>query len=190
MARIIHTKIHRNRYSIPVFTRMCPASIALYTCTSRLEALLMKVTCLFAVGLALWLPPAIIAQANRTIAGSIKNVTGDAVLRRGPDSMPVKEGTHIFPHDVLETAAAASLGIILQDGTRVAMGPNTRLEIDTYLYSPGEGKLECLLRLVRGAMVYVSGKMAQLSPGSTKVETPVGLVALRGTELAISLEDR
>jgi hypothetical protein len=102
--------------------------------------------------------------------------------------MPVKEGLHILPHDVLETGGGARLGMILQDGTRVAMGPNTRLEIDTYIYSPGEGKLESLLRLVRGAMVYVSGKMAQLSPGSTKVETPVGVVGLRGTELAVSLE--
>jgi hypothetical protein len=148
----------------------------------------MKAACLIAVGLLLSLPPAATAQTAPTIAGSIKKVTGDAVLRRGTDSLTVKEGLHILPHDVLETAAGASLGIILQDGTRVAMGPNTRLDIDTYLYSPGEGKLKSLLRLVRGTMVYVSGKMAQLSPDSTKVETPVGVVGLRGTAFAISLE--
>ena len=68
------------------------------------------------------------------------------------------------------------------------MGANTRLEIDTYLYSPGEGKVALLVRLLRGAMVYVSGKMASLSPGSTKVETPVGVVGLRGTEVAITVE--
>jgi hypothetical protein len=102
--------------------------------------------------------------------------------------MPVKEGMHILPHDVFETGAGASLGLILQDGTRVAMGANTSLEIDTFLYQPSEGKLSLLLRLARGVMVYVSGKMAQLSPGSVKVETPVGVVGLRGTELAISLE--
>src|SRR5262252_4657454 len=147
----------------------------------------MKTACLIAVGLVLSLSPAAIAQAT-PIAGSIKKVTGDAILRRGTDSVTVKEGLHILPHDVLETAGGASVGVILQDGTRVAMGPNTRLEIDTFLYSPGEGKLASLLRLIRGTMVYVSGKMAQLSPGSTKVETPVGVVGLRGTEFAISLE--
>ena len=145
-------------------------------------------TCLIAVGLALSLSLAAIAQTTGSIAGSVKKVTGDAVLRRGVDTIAVKEGLHILPHDVLETAAEASIGIILQDGTRVAMGPNTKLEIDTYVYSPGEGKLESLLRLIRGAMVYVSGKMAQLSPGSMKVETPVGVVGLRGTQFAISLE--
>src|SRR5215831_4589843 len=148
----------------------------------------MQATSLIAVGLALSLSPAGSAQTTRSIAGSVKKVTGDAVLRRGADRIPVKEGLHILPHDALETAGDASIGIILQDGTRVAMGPNTRLEIDTYLYSPGEGKLESLLRLIRGVLVYVSGKMTQLSPGSAKVETPVGVVGLRGTEFAVSIE--
>jgi hypothetical protein len=144
--------------------------------------------CAVALGVLLLLTVPASAQANRSIAGSVKKVSGSAVLQRGSDSIPAKEGLHLLPHDVLETGADASLGIILQDGTRVAMGPNTRLEIDTYLYSPGEGKLESLLRLVRGVMVYVSGKMAQLSPGSTKVETPVGSVGLRGTEVGILLQ--
>jgi hypothetical protein len=148
----------------------------------------MQAASVIAVGLALSLCAAGTAQTTGSIAGSVKKVTGDAILLRGTDRIPIKPGLHVLMHDVLETAAGASIGIILQDGTRVALGPNTRLEIDTYLYSPGEGKLESLLRLVRGAMVYVSGKMAQLSPGSAKVVTPVGVVGLRGTELAISLE--
>jgi hypothetical protein len=68
------------------------------------------------------------------------------------------------------------------------MGANSTVEIDRYLFEPGEGKLGMLLRLVRGVMVYVSGKMSELSPDSVKVETPVGVVGLRGTELGISLE--
>lgn len=139
-------------------------------------------------GVVLLLPLVALAQVARPIAGSVKKITGQAALRRGADRMPVKEGMHILPHDVFETGAGASLGLILQDGTRVAMGANTSLEIDTFLYQPSEGKLSLLLRLARGVMVYVSGKMAQLSPGSVKVETPVGVVGLRGTELAISLE--
>src|SRR5215467_3376250 len=148
----------------------------------------MKAASVIGAVLALSLPLVAFAQADRSIAGSVKKFTGDANVKRGADSIPVKEGMHILPHDVLETADGASIGIILQDGTRVAMGANTRLEIDTYLYSPGEGKLALLVRLLRGAMVYVSGKMALLSPGSAKVETPVGVVGLRGTEVAITVE--
>ena len=115
-------------------------------------------------------------------------MTGEVVLRRGADRLPVKEGMHLLQHDVLETPAGASVGFILEDGTRVAMGGNTTVEIERFLFDPGEGKLSLLLKLLRGVMVYVSGKMAQLSPDSVRVETPVGVVGLRGTELAISLE--
>ena len=138
--------------------------------------------------IALALPLALMAQVVQPIAGSVKKVSGDGVVFRGTERIPVKEGMHLLPHDVLETAAGGSLGFILQDGTRVAMGANTRLEIDRFLFEPSEGKLDLLLRLVRGVMVYVSGKMGELSPGSVRVETPVGVVGLRGTELAISLE--
>ena len=72
------------------------------------------------------------------------------------------------------------------------MGANTTGEIDRYSCTsrakenPGK-----MLRLVRGVMVYVSGKVCQFfSADSVKVETPVGVVGLRGTEVAISLEGR
>jgi hypothetical protein len=42
--------------------------------------------------------------------------------------------------------------------------------------------------MARGAMVYVSGKIAQFSPGSVSVETPVGVLGLRGTEFAVALD--
>jgi hypothetical protein len=129
--------------------------------------------------------PGLSAQA---FAGTVKKVTGDAVLRRGTDRVPIKEGLHLVVHDVLETPAGGSVGFILRDGTRVAMGASTTLEIDRYLFEPGEGKVGVLLKLLRGVMVYLSGRMSDLAPDSVKVETPVGVVGLRGTELGISLE--
>jgi hypothetical protein len=34
---------------------------------------------------------------------------------------------------------------------------------------------------------YFSGRIAKLAPGSVTVETPVGVVGLRGTRLAVSI---
>ncbi len=79
------------------------------------------------------------------------------------------------------------MGVILQDGTRVSLGPNTSLEIDRFAYEPVEGRFALLLRLTKGVMAFISGKISQFSPGSVQIETPVGVVGLRGTELGISL---
>jgi hypothetical protein len=138
-----------------------------------------------AVVLFLAVAPRTWAQA---FAGTVKNVTGDVVLRRGTERIAVKEGLHLLPNDIVETPAGGSAGFILRDGTRVAMGASSTVEIDRYLFDPGEGKLGMLLRVLRGVVVYVSGKMSELSPGAVKVETPVGVVGLRGTKLGISLE--
>jgi hypothetical protein len=136
---------------------------------------------LFVTGPVMW---------GQAFAGTVKRVRGNVTLRRGSTRAAVKEGLHLFERDVLETPSGGSVGFILRDGTRVAMGANTTLEIDRYLFDPGQGKVGMLLRVVRGAMVYVSGKMGELSPESVKVETPVGVVGLRGTEFGVSLEGK
>ena len=122
------------------------------------------------------------------IAGSVKSVQGAAFVRRGTERQPVREGMHLVVNDVLETAADGRLAVILQDGTRLALGPNAELRMDKFVYQPAEGKFALLLRLSRGALAYVSGKIAQFSADSASVETPAGVIGLRGTHFAVSIE--
>ncbi len=136
--------------------------------------------------LCLWL--ALPALGAETIVGSVKTVHGGVVVRRGAETLPCQEGLHLIPQDTLQTSADGALGVILQDGTRIALGPNTELKIDQFVYQPVEGKFDLLVRLARGVMAYVSGKIAQFSPESIRVETPVGMVGMRGTHFAISLD--
>jgi len=128
------------------------------------------------------------AQEAPPVVGSIKIARGSVTVHRGTSDIVAMEGAHLQAHDSLRTGANGALGIILQDGTRVSMGPNTVLEIDRFVYEPASGTFGMLLRLTRGVIAYISGKMAEFSPASIRVETPVGIVGLRGTEMAISLE--
>jgi len=128
------------------------------------------------------------ALSQESIAGSVKTAQGANVVRRGPKTIPISEGMHLLVNDVLQTSSDGRLGVILQDGTRISMGPNTELKIDRFVYEPVNAKFSLLLRLARGVMVYVSGKIAQFSPGSVSVETPVGVLGLRGTEFAVALD--
>jgi len=122
------------------------------------------------------------------IAGSVKTAHGATVIIRGTQTIPAHEGMHLLVNDILQTAADGHLGAILQDGTGIGLGPNTELKIDTFIYEPADGKLGLLLRLARGAIAYFSGRIAKLAPGSVTVETPVGVIGLRGTHLAVTIE--
>ena len=126
--------------------------------------------------------------AQEVWAGSIKSVEGTASIRRGAQSLPVAEGMRLMQNDVVLTGAGGRVGAILKDGTRFSLGPETELKIDRFLYNPGEGKFDLVLGLLRGIAVFISGKIAEFSPESVRVETPVGIVGLRGTRFAVALE--
>lgn len=119
--------------------------------------------------------------------GSVKAVNGTATVKRGTDSIQAREGLHLLSKDTVETSNGR-LGLIFNDGTRVSIGPNTTISVDQFTFEPARGQLSLLLRMLRGVMVYVSGKIAELSPQSVRIETPVGILGLRGTRVAIALE--
>src|SRR5579863_9215672 len=75
------------------------------------------------------------------VVGSIKTVTGKAVVVRGGQTIPAAEGLHLLPNDILRTAGDGRLGAILQDGTGIGLGPDSELKIDSFLYEPANGKL-------------------------------------------------
>ena len=135
-------------------------------------------------------PIALMAADPGAVIGAVKSAQGTAVVHRGSQDIPGQEGMHLLLHDVLRTSSNGRIGAILQDGTRLSLGSNTEVKIDDFVYQPVDGKFALLLRMAQGAMSYLSGKIAQFSPESVKVETPVGVVGLRGTHLAISLDEK
>jgi hypothetical protein len=134
----------------------------------------------------LWATPASAQQA--TPAGHVKTLSGAAFVVRDSGTIPVKPGDAIFATDTLRTSADGKLGVTLRDDTRVALGPNSEMKVDRYVYEPGEGGLGMVLKFVRGVAVYVSGRMAKLAPDSVRLETPSGIVGVRGTTVAIRVE--
>ena len=134
-----------------------------------------------------WLTTAGFGQAT---VGSIKTVAGQVTVARGGQTIDVKEGLLLHVQDTLRTAGEARVGIILRDGTRFSLGPNSELVLEKFVFEPAEGQLGMIVRLVAGIAAYISGQIAQLAPDSTQIETPVGVIGLRGTHLAISLDPK
>ena len=96
--------------------------------------------------------------------------------------------------DVVATAAAlrgagcGHVGITLKDETRLALGPNTDVRIDQFVYSPGHGSLRLVLKIARGLVAYVSGRIAKLSPDAVRLETPSAILGVRGTRMVIRVD--
>ena len=118
-------------------------------------------------------------------AGHVKTVSGSVSIVRGQAARPAHPGDAVYATDTLRTGADGALGITLRDDTRVSLGPNSEMLVDRYVYAPGEGGLGMVLKFMHGVAVYVSGRMAKMAPDAIRLETPSGIVGVRGTTVAI-----
>lgn len=133
--------------------------------------------------------PIAASAAVQQPAGRVKNVDGEAFVIRGELRSTAQPGHAVFQNDVLETGEDSSLGVTFRDESRLALGANTRLVVDEYVYQP-EGDKSFLTRLVRGTVLCVSGVIAKLSPGAAKMATPDGTIGIRGTRFLVKLVPR
>ena len=125
------------------------------------------------------------AQQPQSAAGRIKVASGSAFIVRAGALVPAQAGQMVFEADSLKTGADGRLGITLKDDTRVSLGPGSEVRVDRFVYAPAEGRMGLVLKVVRGVMAYVSGRIAKLSPDSIRLETPAAVVGVRGTTLAL-----
>lgn len=121
--------------------------------------------------------------------GSVKNVDGQAWIVRGEEKMLVQPGNRLFINDILKTGNDGALGVILHDDTIISMGPVSEMVLAEFLFQPELGKFALLTKFIKGTFTYLSGVMAKIAPESVKVETPVGMVAVRGTHFLIKVEE-
>jgi hypothetical protein len=141
--------------------------------------------------LVLALAAAPVARAQeRSAAGRVKIVSGTAFVIHEGQRIPAQVGQSLSETDTLTTGADGRIGVTLRDETRVSLGPNSEVRLDRFVYAPAEGNLAFVMRFVRGIAVYMSGRIAKLSPNAVRLETPVAILGVRGTRIAIKVDAR
>lgn len=136
-----------------------------------------------AVALAFALP----ALANEI--GQVKVSKGAVQLEREGRRVAATVGMPVRTADVLITGADGSAGITFSDNSLVSVGPNSVFAIDKYRFdsTTHAGEFEGSLR--KGKLAAVSGKMVKQSPESMKIRTPSSVMAVRGTEFVVQVDE-
>jgi FecR protein len=133
----------------------------------------------------LWL----ISTAAVADIGSIVDLTGTAVIKRGKDTIAVAKGTPVETNDRVETKNGV-VNIRFKDDTSVKVTENSSLVIDDFVYDPKNaagGKLS--LKAASGTVRYVSGNIAHNNPNSVKINTPTAAIAVRGTDFVMAVDE-
>jgi hypothetical protein len=115
--------------------------------------------------------------------GLVKTVSGEVSILRDGRRLAALPGFPLVLGDILSTGANGALGVVLRDDTVLSLGPSTETRIEKFAFEPAEQKLAMVLRVTRGLIGYISGRISKLAPGSVWIETPVATLGVRGTHL-------
>ena len=137
------------------------------------------------IAMAIGLPA--LAASQEESVGSITDVTGTVHLLRGEKEVVAEKGARLYSSDVIRTGQEAGIGVVLTDDTTLSLGPSTEMKMSEFEFEPDEGILGMTLSLAKGTLVYISGQISKLAPGSAKIETPAGVAAVRGTKLMVEV---
>lgn len=119
--------------------------------------------------------------------GSVTELTGLAVIKRGKESVTVSKGTIIEQNDKIETKNG-KVKIVFKDDTTVSVTEHSSLVIDDFVYDPKSGKGSLGLKATGGTVRYVSGAIAK-DPKQVKINTPTAAIAVRGTDFVMSVNE-
>lgn len=127
------------------------------------------------------------ARADGPLIGVVKTAEGEVALLRDGAVIVAKVGGEVHLHDRLRTGADGASGVTLNDGTLISLGPSSLFEFSEFEYSPKRGAFGFLGSALGGTMLYSSGKIGKLAPERTRIQTPVSVIAVRGTRFAVRL---
>jgi len=146
------------------------------------------VTVALLLGALCLLPAADAAFAGDPI-GVVRTASGAATVTRGEKTLPAAPGLKIMAGDTLGTGRDGSLGVILRDDSSLSIGPESRLVLRSFRFSPYEGKFDLVARITQGTMAYLSGLIGKLAPEKARFETPTATIGIRGTRFAVKVEE-
>ncbi|HEX9702546.1 MAG TPA: Ig-like domain-containing protein, partial [Rhodospirillales bacterium] len=122
--------------------------------------------------------------------GRVDTVSGHAfVIRTDGSREELVIGSRLYAGDVLETSADGAIGVLLADETSLSMGADGRMVLDEMIYDPNTQEGSMALSVMKGVYTIVSGMVSKTDPDAMTINTPVGTVGIRGTQVGLEIPD-
>jgi hypothetical protein len=111
----------------------------------------------------------------------INNVQGN--LATG-NEVPVAQGDNVFLNEAVRSGAESKAGLLLDDNTKVSIGPGSTVKLDSFVYSGPKRPGTIALNLAKGTLRFVTG---DASKRAYTIWTPTSAIGVRGTILRIEV---
>jgi hypothetical protein len=118
-----------------------------------------------------------VAQAQEAIgvAVTIRNdVTGTVASR----TFHVSPGEDVFRQEIVSTGPDSSAKLVFSDNTNLAVGPDSSVTLDNFVYAGANDYKKATMRLVKGVFRFTTGSSDKRA---YELKTDVATISVRGT---------
>jgi len=127
-------------------------------------------------------------------AGLVSFASGDVTAERQP-AVSLAKGDVVQSSDAVITGSASRAQLLMSDGARIAIRPDSRIVIDEYVYAAANSGAAAVsssddssvISLVKGGFRSITGAIGKENPQNYEVRTAVGVLGIRGTNFAVLL---
>ncbi len=101
------------------------------------------------------------------------------------------KGDGVESSDTIATGDASRAQLLMIDGAKIAIRPNSEIRIDEYAYAAASPTIvegtddKSAISLVKGGFRAITGAIGEENPSNYEVRTPVGVLGIRGTDFAV-----
>ena len=117
--------------------------------------------------------------------GTFKTVQGEVTVVRGNVRSAAVVGGPLMATDRVLTGAKSAAAVTLKDGTVLALGPDSSVDLASFQFDPTTQGGSMLVNLARGTLRVVTGIIAKVQPEQVKVTTPTTVIGVRGTDFIV-----
>ena len=135
-------------------------------------------------GLWLFLASKGLSAAELEAIGRVDSVEGKVEVLRNGEKITLNVNDPILQGDTIITGEDGSVGVTFIDETVFSLAEDGEMTIDEMIYDPEgqEGKFSA--NMVKGVFSFISGEIAKTDPEGMMLNTPVGVIGIRGTKVA------
>ncbi len=94
------------------------------------------------------------------------------------DRRELQKGDGVHQNELVEVGEASIGELVLEDKTKLALGPGSRILLDKFVYDGEKTKGDIVLNLVKGTFRFITGVATK---NSYRIRTPAAAITVRGT---------
>ena len=141
----------------------------------------LSAICRLSTPLAVSIFGANVALAETTTVGAVDKVQSHVDATQLGQTRALVINSDVYFRDRCHSGEGARLQATLKDGTQLTLGENATLVVDEFVCDPLRSRGELLARVVKGAFLYVGGRIDRESGAKVQIRTPVAAIGVRGT---------